>query len=303
MLDLLVGAQQRHPAGLGRAVELVELRVREVVEDRELRVLARRRRRDHQLAHAAHVVTRLHLFRQSQRHDVVRGDERRERDVLRRHRREERLRIEAPAVVDDAGRAEVGEREREVERVRVAHRHHQQRRVVAREAHVERRHERDQRAALVVADRALGLAGRARRVHQRPRVGRLHVRVGLGVRGSGEQRLVAGPARPRVESPRRIHPPAAIASSPRRPSTRSTSSSSTMNARASQCSAMYRISGPTRRKLIGHRDEPGLGQRDVDLHPLDAVVREQRDPIALPADRARAAHWRAGTRARSTART
>ena len=44
---------------------------------------------------------------------------------------------------------------------------------------------------------------------------------------------------------------------------------------------MYWISGVTRRKLIGHRDEARFGERDVDLHPFDAVVGEQRDAIAL----------------------
>ena len=57
---------------------------------------------------------------------------------------------------------------------------------IARHAHVERGDKRHQRAALVVADRALWLAGRARCVHQRPRVGRRHGCVGLVVgRASG----------------------------------------------------------------------------------------------------------------------
>src|SRR5262244_885900 len=44
MIDLIVRAQQRHPTRFARAVKLEELRVGEVFEDRELGVLARRRR-------------------------------------------------------------------------------------------------------------------------------------------------------------------------------------------------------------------------------------------------------------------
>ena len=54
-----------------------------------------------------------------------------------------------------------------------------------------------------------------------------------------------------------------------------------MNARASQCVDDVLDLGADQPEVDRHRDEPGARERDVDLHPLDAVVGEQRDAVAL----------------------
>ena len=176
--------------------------------------------------------------------------------------------------------------------------------VVARESHVERGDERDERAARVIADRALGLAGRARGVHQRPGVLGLHDDRGRrwpAARRSAPRTTASQPARARVaemdEAARRR-----CRARSRIGSTRSTSSSCTMNARASQCVGDVLDLGGDQAEVDRHRDEPGRGERHVDLHPLHAVVGEERDAVALDEAERRAARWRAGSRARSTAR-
>ena len=108
--------------------------------------------------------------RQAEHHDVMGRHQRGEGRVPVGERAHEVLGVEALAAVDRAGRAAIGEGAEEVERVGVAHRHDQQAGVARAEAKLDVGHQRQQRAAAVAADRALRLAGRARSVHQRPRI-------------------------------------------------------------------------------------------------------------------------------------
>jgi len=72
------------------------------------------------------------------------------------------------AAVHRAGRAAIAEGAEEIERIGVAHRHDQKRRIVPREAELDLGDERKHGTTLVAADRALGIAGGAGGVHQRP---------------------------------------------------------------------------------------------------------------------------------------
>jgi hypothetical protein len=209
----------------------------------------------------------------------MRRHERRERDPLRRDRREQRLRIEVLTVVDDDGRADVGKRATEVQRVRVAHRHDEQRRVGGGQAHVERRDERDQREAFVIANGSLGLAGRARRVHQCPGVGRRDRDLRLVFRRRADERFVRGPAgrgraadaNPRVGTyGQHFAKPVDVGRE------------GVLDDHGT-CRGVLRDVpdlGCEQAKVDGHRDEPRFRERDVDLHPLDAVVGENRHAIA-----------------------
>src|SRR5262252_10321915 len=160
-LELLVGMQHGDPAGLGRAVELEQAAIAEVIEDRELGVAARRRRRHQQLAHALAAVARTRRGRQAEHHDVVGRYQRREGRAALGERAQEVLGVEALHAVDEAARAAIRERVEEIERVGVTHWHHQQRRVVAVEAHFDVGRRRQVRARTVAADRAFRLAGGA----------------------------------------------------------------------------------------------------------------------------------------------
>ncbi len=111
------------------------------------------------------------------------------------------LGIEARAAVDRAGAAAVGERGREVERVRVAQRHDQERGVAPAEAELDLGHEREHRTAGVRPDRALGPPGGAGGVHQRPRIRSGDRNGGLRIARRGDQRFIAEVARGGVAAP------------------------------------------------------------------------------------------------------
>ena len=176
-----------HPAGLGRAVEFEEAGVREHLHDGALGVRSRRRRRDHQLGDPVEVELRARRLGERQHHRVVCRHQRGERgDALAKNARAV-LRIEALAAVDCRGRAAIGEGAEEVERVGVAHRHDEQRAVVAVHAEFDLRDERQHGAAAMIAYRALWVASRAGRVHQHPRIFGRHRNLRLAVACGGDQ--------------------------------------------------------------------------------------------------------------------
>ena len=74
--ELLVGMQHGDPARLGRAVELEQAGIPEIVHDRELGVAPRRRRGDHQLGDGIDVVAGARRGRQVEHHDVMRRHQR-----------------------------------------------------------------------------------------------------------------------------------------------------------------------------------------------------------------------------------
>ena len=191
------------------------------------------------------------------------------------------LGIEARAAVDRAGAAAVGERGREVERVRVAQRHDQERGVAPAEAELDLGHEREHRTAAVRPDRALGPPGGAGGVHQRPRIRSGDRNGGLRIARRGDQRFIAEVARGRrrgaaMNVAARLHGQR-VADLFDRAQQRVLDDE---GARA----AIGRDIGdlaPDQAEVDRHGDQPGFGGRGIDLQPLDAVVGQDRDPVAL----------------------
>ena len=196
-------------------------------------------------------------------------------------RPQKQLGIEVTEIVDHARGAEIREREREVQRIGVTHRHHEQRGVLAGELHVERAHECDERTAGVIADGALRLARRTRRVHERPRVLGRDTHRRCRCRCLGNDGLVSLPPgrcllRPEVDEAGGRHPQAATY--------RLDPLDEVALRDKCSCVAVRRDVLDLRgneAKVDGDRDHPRARERDVELHPLDAVEGEQRDTIAL----------------------
>ena len=105
----------------------------------------RGRRRDHQLGHGVEIELAANGLRQAEHHDVV-----------RRHQRGEgrttfgqcptMFGVKALARIDRVGAAAIAERAKEVQRIRVAHRHDQKRAVVAVQPEFDLRDHRQQHA-------------------------------------------------------------------------------------------------------------------------------------------------------------
>ena len=195
-------------------------------------------------------------------------------------RAQQMLGVEAPAVVDAAGRARIGEGGGEEQRVGVAHRHDQHRRVGARETHVGERGEVERRMAAVAAHGALGPARGARGVHQRPQLLGLHIDRRLGRRGRRDQVLVG------LVSLRRDGA-AEVDVAPRRDPEVAADAVDAVD-EVGLHDAGLRLAvvddvgdlAADEAEVDRHHHQPGLGRRRIDLEPLDRVVGEDRDPIA-----------------------
>ena len=166
----------------------------------------------------------------------------------------------------------------------MAHRHDEQRRIVARDSPGRARSRAKAGAALVVADRALGFAGGARSVHQRPRISAAHHRPRAACRGAG------------AAAPRKRESPAGHGATPKwmklcagigqiaartlsitRPARPARSAR-----RASQFSHDVADFRADQTEVDRHRDySPAMRSRRVDLQPLDAVVGEHADAVAF----------------------
>ena len=208
----------------------------------------------------------------------MRRHQRRERDPLAGQCRQQGLRIEAAMVIDDDGRAHVHEGGAEIEGIGMAHRHHQQAGVVRREPHLQRRRERDQRAAGMAADGTLRPPGGARGVHQRTGLVGADLRQHAAALGAFDQRLVALPTtrglvvehdvaglRDRQFGAHRRHGIDELGARDQR--------------RGLAVAEDVGDLGRAQAEIERHCDQPGAGQANVDLHPFDAVVGEHADPV------------------------
>ena len=163
----------------------------------------------------------------------------------------------------------------------MAHRHDQERHVVAAEAELDVGDQGQERRTAVAADGSLGPPGGARRVHEHPGIGGCHGDGRLVLGGGGEQVLVAAIARPA--------------------GTGSEDDVAVLRDRQVAADLLgdgHELVLDEQRRRLGipddeadlgrreaevdrHRDQAGLGGGRVDLQPLDAIVGEHRDPVAL----------------------
>ena len=279
--ELLVRAEHGDPAGLARAVELEQARAREHLHHGALRVRPRRCRGDHQLLHPAKLEVGPRGRGHAQHHDVVGGYQRGEGRAALGQGPQAVLGVEALARVDVGRTAAIEERAEEVERVGMTHRHDQECCVLAVERELDLGDEREQDGRLVAAHHTLGLAGGARRVHQRPGIGECHLLLRLTVARRRDQLLVGAVAG-------RAGTPAHVDQVARRhrqigPDLLDQAQQIVLDDQGPRFRVLdgEEHLGPDQPEVDRHRDQAGLGGGGINLRPLDPVVGQHRHPVAL----------------------
>jgi hypothetical protein len=160
----------------------------------------------------------------------------------------------------------------------MTHRHHQQAGVCFAEFHFERGRQRDQIAALMIADRAFGFASSARGVHQRAQALWVHGREYSGRVAGADQRFISDPAAmrriaqykvPALGKPQLclvgIQCFAKFGACDHRPNF--SVIQYVGNLRAGQA------------EIDRHCNQSRSGQRNINFHPFQAVIGEQADTV------------------------
>ena len=175
--------------------------------------------------------------------------------------------------------AAIGERAEEVERVGVAHRHDEQRAVLAVEPSSISVTSDSRAPRPVAADHALGLAGRARGVHQRPRIARRDTRCSGSPSLARRDQVLVGAVAGRAGAAAEVDEVAAgTGRSARISSTTPSSSSCDDQRRGLGVLDDEADLGPDQAEIDRHGDQPGLGGRGVDLQPTRRSCRRARRP-------------------------
>ena len=192
------------------------------------------------------------------------------------------LGIEAFARVYVGGGAAIDEGPEEIDRVRVAHRHDEQGRVIAGQAQFDVGDEREQRVGAMATDRALRVAGRARRVEkhagivERDIVRRLLVRAGLD---QGLVALPTGRAAHGAEDDDALFGKAQLAADLLDHACELILHDDRRRAGIFENEGDF-LADQT--EVERDDDEAGLGTGGEYLEPLDAIVGEHGDPVAPP---------------------
>ena len=234
---------------------------------------SRRRRRDHELGDPVEVEPRARRLRQRQHHGVVSRNQRCEcGDALAKNARAV-LWIEALAAINGGDRPAIGEGAEEVERVGVAHRHDEQRAVVAMQAEFDLGDERQHGATAMIAYRALWGASCTGRVHEHPRIFWRHRNLRLPVACAGHQLLVGDvPGRalpcPKPDSTRRLHREL-------RSNILQGSDKLVLDDDGGGLGVIHNVADflADQAEVERHRDQPRFGRSRINLDPFDGVVR------------------------------
>ena len=269
------------PPGLGRTVEFEESGFREHFHDRALGVGACRGGGDQQLRDKLEAFGGAFRCRNVEQHGVVGRYQRGEGGPGPREGAQAQRRIEAPARKDRDRRVAIDKCSEEVERIGMAHRHDEQPVVAAVQAHFDLGHQGQHRHAAVAANRALGISRRARCVHDAPGVVGQDGGIGLAVRSRSQQALiVAPPGRPgsqadRDEAVLRQGDGVANAFGDR---DQRIFDDQRRSAAVFDYVARFRAG---QAEVDRHGDQPRFRSGRVDFRPFDAIVGEDRHPVAL----------------------